>query len=63
MHIAHGAQINFGDLTPYLTYGTHILTHAAQEKRLLRYELHSTDPTAMFLGVVALNSTEVLACR
>jgi hypothetical protein len=24
---AHGAQINFGDLTPYLTYGLIIITH------------------------------------
>ncbi len=30
MHIAHGAQINFGDLTPYLTYACNLQERSAK---------------------------------
>jgi hypothetical protein len=40
---AHGAQINFGDLTPYLTHGLERLTANAKVATVLGSILASSD--------------------
>ncbi len=50
---AHGGQINFGDLTPYLTYGRHLkkLTCKGMFIRVYRLEIANFLRTFSYVGI------------